>query len=200
MIWGFSSVMVSPLGLRTTAAARPMPIWGAAMPRPLPNMCACATCSRVDHKRQMIEDRDRVLAERDADMHRQIEQAKEAAQAELAEANKAKTRAEADKGAAERRAQEDRATAERLRAELDKQRTDYHQELAELREEIRAEREGMRNERTANAEQFAAVLATVQAATVHPEAEIPTGEQAGRRRTAPSAPRLGSRRADPAST
>jgi len=30
-------VMVSPLGVRTTAAARPMPICGAAMPRPFPN-------------------------------------------------------------------------------------------------------------------------------------------------------------------
>jgi predicted benzoate:H+ symporter BenE len=28
MICGLSSVMISPLGVRTTAAARPMAIWG----------------------------------------------------------------------------------------------------------------------------------------------------------------------------
>ncbi len=46
-IRGLSSVSVSPSAVRTTAAARPMLICGAARPMPLAKLCTCPTRSRT---------------------------------------------------------------------------------------------------------------------------------------------------------
>ncbi len=146
---------------------------------------AAARAQAEQHRAGVETERDRVLAERSAEMRREIEQARDAADARVAAAEKtaqdarseartqilaaeqqaadagrAQTRAEADRAAAERRAAEDRATLERVRAELEQLRTDHHDELAAVRREASEERAALRREA---GEQLTAVLARFDA-------------------------------------
>ena len=142
---------------------------------------AAARAQAKQHRAGVEAERDRVLAERSAEMRGEIEQARAAADARVAaaeqaahdarseartqilaaeqqaaDAGSAQTRAEADRAAAERRATEDRATLERVRAEIEQLRTDHHDELAAVRREAAAERAALRREA---GEQLTAVLA-----------------------------------------
>ncbi len=108
--------------------------------------------------RETIGERDRALAEREADAQERLTAMRneiDAAQAhaeqqvrtlrgDLADATSAATRAHAEHAAAERAAAEDRATLTRLRSELDDARRQHHEELTTLRHEARTDRELLR--------------------------------------------------------
>ena len=161
------------------------------------------------HQRETIAERDRVLAQRDAEMRQQIDQAQADAHAqvtalrrevdavkadaeqqvrtmrgELADATSAATRAQTEQAAAERAAELDRATVAQLRTQLDTERADHHRQLTEARREAHDERAALTR---AHAEQLTAVLTTLgQAGSGHttdttPPPSTPTpGPQARR--------------------
>jgi chromosome segregation ATPase len=148
------------------------------------------------HQRETIAERDRVLAEREADMRQHIDQTQADARAqvtairnevdaakaqaeqlvrtmrgELADAASAVTRAQAEQAAAERAAEMDRAAVAQLRAQLDTERSDHHRQLTEARREAHDERAALTR---AHAEQLTAVLATFGQATGHTTDTPPT--------------------------
>jgi colicin import membrane protein len=121
----------------------------------------------------LIADHDRILAERTADMQRQLEQVKADAQeqiqvlrGELAATTSAVARAEAERAASDRAAERDRVTVAQLRAQLDTERGNYLHQLAEVRREAHDERITLTH---AHGEQLAAMLAAIGQTTGHPD-------------------------------
>ncbi len=161
------------------------------------------------HRREVEDDRDRVLAERAAEAQQQIEETRReagerVAQAEQAadtarreanteilevrrqlnEASTAHTRAEAERAAAERRATEERAAATQARAAIEQLRGQHHDELAAARREAADERAALRREAT---EQLTAVITRLEPSaqpvdTAEAEQDTDDGGQPRRKR------------------